>query len=224
MWLVRVSKHRTITAYRLFTRVAVVRKLSLVLCAHLFPSVSRTFTILLDSLNCFGNVRQEACIDKLIWPQYTSTMRALLASFLDPLAQTISTGKFRTVWTHNCILNCAKADEAGEDLLKVYTLFTGKVTSCNLLMGIWWVDTVGRVARSSGRDGWNTEVIVSGVDLHLSALPSLHLRSLSALPCFNSIWCVWKGSAHWCRLLFILLDLVQKVIDFHFFGCWNRLH
>ena len=226
MRLVRVSEHSTITAYRLFTRVAVVGEWCLVLCAHLFPSGSRTFPGLLNSLNCFGNVRQETCIHQLVWPQHAPTMRTLLASFLYPFTQTTTAGEFRARWTHDRILNCAKADETREDLLEVDTFFSWLVTRGDLLLGARRANTVGRVTWSSRWDRWNAEVIIRGIDLHCSALPSLHLRSLplfslSAFSCFTRVspWC-----HTWFWLLFILLNLIQKVIDLHFFGCWNRLH
>ena len=121
MGFVRISKHCTITAYRLLTRVAVVGEWGLVLCAHLFSAISRSFPSLLDSLNCFGNIRQESGINQLIWPQHRPTMRTLLASFFDPLAQTIAAGEFGAGRAHDSILDGAEADEAGEDLFKVYS-------------------------------------------------------------------------------------------------------
>ena len=157
-------------------------------------------------------------------------MRTLLTSFFDPLAQTVAAGEFRARWAHDGILNCPKADEAREDLLQVNTLFAGKVTGSDLWVGICRVNTVWWMAWSSGRDRRDSKVVICSIYLltlasfhaclHLRSLP---LFSLPALPRFRDIWRLRIGSPRrW--LLFTLLDLIQNVVDFHFFGCRNRLH
>ena len=85
------------------------------LAAQFLPSLLLIRVLL--SLHHLHDISKETALYELVSAERASAVWALGACLHDPLLQTVVTCEFRTIWTHDSILNLTVTDETVEDFV-----------------------------------------------------------------------------------------------------------